>query len=109
MYGVSRVRRFLAGLLAGPQGARRLVVALAMFGVVTLTAHELQHYVHAEAPDLCAFAYVANSVPPVPPAIVVPPPSYPQLVAWALPTSDTLSPRTETPSSARGPPALVRA
>ncbi len=99
----ARARRLLAPAFAG---WRRLVALLAVLSVVTLLGHELAHYVHADAPDSCAFAYIANSVPPAPPPVTLPAPTRIDAVAWRVPASDSVSSCHDPHRSARGPPTL---
>jgi hypothetical protein len=109
MDGVAPAWRLLTRILPGSRALRRVAGMLAIFGVVTLLGHELEHYVHADAPEACAFAYIANSVPPAPPPLVVPPPAYADAVAWALSPANVFSSCTEKHRSARGPPQLLSA
>lgn len=96
-----------AGRLIDGRIWRRFAAILALFGLVTLLAHEGQHYIHADDPDSCPFAYVANSVPPAPPAIVLPARQpVAELVAWSLPATDLFSSCTDKHRTARGPPTL---
>lgn len=99
----ARARHLPAPVFAG---WRRLVALLAVLGIVTLLGHELAHYVHAEAPDSCAFAYIANSVPPAPPTVVLPAPTRTNAVAWHVPAGETVFSCHDPHRSARGPPTL---
>lgn len=86
-------------------GWRRIVALLAVLGVLTLLSHEFAHYVHADAPDSCAFGYIANSVPPAPPPALLPAPALVATVVWFVGSGAGAPSCSDPHRSARGPPA----